>query len=303
MLVSSVWAESQETRLVWITMLLLADSDGVVWGAVPGLAKQAGVSLEGCREALRILGEPDPDSRTQAFEGRRIITIEGGWRLVNAVKYRDMQPDGGMKDLSAIRAEAGRKGAEVRWGRDGKMANDSKPSQNMLEGEGDVERENRLTPSTTARERPANPLVSRDEMIAKGHRLITTIAKLEDLDPTEVLRKASRYKGTTSVRLDTMSDDWLAHTFGDLAGWERRLTGKKEPEKPKHDEKPFVNPKAQARQDAANAMIAGGLKHGRTLVGEGTHETHGEPQGPGPHAGDDGSTRRRLPGTTGEPDR
>jgi hypothetical protein len=31
---------------------------------------------------------PDPDSRTEDYEGRRIEVVDGGWRLINHAKYR-----------------------------------------------------------------------------------------------------------------------------------------------------------------------------------------------------------------------
>jgi hypothetical protein len=36
---------------------------------------------------------PDPDSRTKTDKGRRIEEIDGGWRLINYVKYRELQDD------------------------------------------------------------------------------------------------------------------------------------------------------------------------------------------------------------------
>lgn len=91
---STVWCADTETKLIWITMLLLADSEGVVWGAVPGIARQAGVSLQAARRALEYLTSEDPDSRTKAEGGRRLLVIDGGWKIINAQKYREMQTDG-----------------------------------------------------------------------------------------------------------------------------------------------------------------------------------------------------------------
>jgi len=88
LLTSTVWLESAETRLVWITMLALADRDGLVEASVPGLAKLAGVSREACDEALRVFSSPDPDSRSKREEGRRIVAVDGGWLLVNHLDYR-----------------------------------------------------------------------------------------------------------------------------------------------------------------------------------------------------------------------
>lgn len=88
---STIWLESLPTRVVWITMLAMADGDGVVAASVPGLARRAGVTRPECEAALEILTEPDPDSKTPDHEGRRIEKIEGGWVILNHRKYREMR--------------------------------------------------------------------------------------------------------------------------------------------------------------------------------------------------------------------
>ena len=87
---STVWMEDDQTRLVWITMLALADKNGEVQGSVPGLARIAAVPVDACRAALTLFLSPDPDSRTKDDEGRRIEEIDGGWLLLNHAKYRKM---------------------------------------------------------------------------------------------------------------------------------------------------------------------------------------------------------------------
>jgi hypothetical protein len=86
---STVWMESPPVKVVWITLLAMADRDGVVEASVPGLAKRAGVDRAHCEQALSVFSAPDPDSRTTAFEGRRIEAVEGGWRLLNHAVYRE----------------------------------------------------------------------------------------------------------------------------------------------------------------------------------------------------------------------
>ncbi len=88
---STVWGESHATRIVWITMLAMADGSGHIWAAVPGLASRARVTLEECEHALQRFMEPDRYSRTNEHEGRRIEAVDGGWRLLNHAKYRAMR--------------------------------------------------------------------------------------------------------------------------------------------------------------------------------------------------------------------
>lgn len=88
-LASSIWSEADATRIVWVTLLVMADRDGVVEASLPGLAHMARVSVEDCAEALRVLSSPDPHSRTEDAEGRRVEAISGGFRLINYELYRD----------------------------------------------------------------------------------------------------------------------------------------------------------------------------------------------------------------------
>ncbi len=88
-LLSTVWREPNHVRLVWITMLALCDANGRVEASIPGLADAARVSIGECEDALRRFQQPDPYSRTKDHEGRRIVNISGGWRLLNYKKYRD----------------------------------------------------------------------------------------------------------------------------------------------------------------------------------------------------------------------
>lgn len=87
---STVWREEMHVKVTWITMLAMADEQGYVWASIPGLADAARVSLPQCEEALARFQQPDPYSRTQDHEGRRIEVVEGGWRLLNYGKYREL---------------------------------------------------------------------------------------------------------------------------------------------------------------------------------------------------------------------
>jgi hypothetical protein len=67
----------------------MCDRNGIIEGAIPGIANAAVVTLEECRQAIAILLAPDPDSRTKEFEGRRLEEIDGGWRILNHQKHKD----------------------------------------------------------------------------------------------------------------------------------------------------------------------------------------------------------------------
>ena len=84
---SSVWEQDDATRIVWLTLMVMADKHGEVTGNVHSLARVAKVSTEACERALDLFLNPDPGSRTETCEGRRLQTVEGGWALVNHDTY------------------------------------------------------------------------------------------------------------------------------------------------------------------------------------------------------------------------
>jgi hypothetical protein len=85
---SSIMALPVATRWVWSFMLSQANGQGVVEGSVSGLAIAAHVSLEECQAAIDTLLAPDQYSRTKDLEGRRLVEVDGGWRIVSYAKWR-----------------------------------------------------------------------------------------------------------------------------------------------------------------------------------------------------------------------
>lgn len=145
---STIWCESDSTRVVWITMLAMADKDGEVLASIPGLAKRANVSLDQCQVALERFQQPDEFSRTPEYEGRRIAPVEGGWMLLNHHKYRDLMD-------SEAEKERKRKWWEEHRGKGAKLA---PPSENSQELDELAQASTTTTPATPA-VKTLNPLV------------------------------------------------------------------------------------------------------------------------------------------------
>ena len=100
---STIWREDNKTRIVWVTMLAMADSRGEVHASVPGLADAARVDLDDCVEALDKLKAPDEWSRSKEYEGRRVEEIDGGWLLLNHARYKKKLSDDDKKEQNRIR--------------------------------------------------------------------------------------------------------------------------------------------------------------------------------------------------------
>jgi len=136
---SSIWQEDNVTRIVWITMLALADAQGKVDAAVPGLASAARIDLDECERALTILLNPDKYSRTKDFEGRRIEVCDGGWIILNYTKYREQRdPDVRRKQTrEAVRRHRARKNGQCKQ-------NVSKCKPQKAQAEAEAEKRKRL---------------------------------------------------------------------------------------------------------------------------------------------------------------
>jgi hypothetical protein len=88
---STIWASEDWMLRVWIAILVLKDRNHVVRMSVVGLANIARVTVEQCKEALQKFQEPEKDSTSQEYEGRRIEALAaGGWKVLNGEKYRMM---------------------------------------------------------------------------------------------------------------------------------------------------------------------------------------------------------------------
>lgn len=111
---STIWREEPHVKVVWITMLAMADRTGVVQASVPGLADRAKVTLGQCVEALDRLKAPDEWSRTKEYHGRRIEEIDGGWLVLNYEKHRSGKDMDEERDAARVRAKVYRQNQRAR---------------------------------------------------------------------------------------------------------------------------------------------------------------------------------------------
>jgi hypothetical protein len=111
---STLWIE-RDLREIFITALLMAEPRefrepirqievgrleftdfeappgwyGFVPAASLGIINRAGVEREAGISALQKLGDPEIESRSTDFGGRRMIRTDGGFVILNFMKYRD----------------------------------------------------------------------------------------------------------------------------------------------------------------------------------------------------------------------
>lgn len=103
---SSIWDESSDTRVVWFTLLLMADFEGNVISTISGIARAANLPIEAVQAALDKFQRPDPASTTDDDNGKRIESVgPNRWVLPNYSHYRAMATAEDERAASAVRSK------------------------------------------------------------------------------------------------------------------------------------------------------------------------------------------------------
>lgn len=231
---SSVWAEAAHIKLVWITLLILCDTEGYVGASVPGVASAAGVTVEQAHEALERFQQPDPYSRTKAGEGRRLEPADRGWRVLNFLDHIDR--------LSAEKRKARERVRRWRERNPPKRDVTLETPGNVTVRTGTSEQGigNRDTSSLRSSvERPTvaprNPLVrDRPKLEVELLRLVGREAEITDRDGAEIMAEVTGYEGAKRTKLNpaTMTDDRLLNSVLDARTRVKNLEAKREGHKP-----------------------------------------------------------------------
>lgn len=78
---------------VWLALLAMADRNGWIDRTPQAIASDIGIQVGELIVCIDEFMQPDPMSRTQECDGRRLVLIDEarpwGWRLVNHGKYRE----------------------------------------------------------------------------------------------------------------------------------------------------------------------------------------------------------------------
>lgn len=146
---STIWSEPNEVRILWITMLAMADKYGDVNASVPGLARMAGITTEQAQDGLTRFLSPDQYSRTPDNEGRRISEIKGGWHLLNHGHYRALMSAEERKEYNRVKQAERR--AKISYDKcqnlsknvndESMTVNDNKQNTHITEAEADTKAE------------------------------------------------------------------------------------------------------------------------------------------------------------------
>lgn len=109
------------TAVVWASLLPLVDAKGEIDLSYEAIAGRTGWPMDLLRAGINDLMQPDPDSRSDAEEGRRLVLLDPsklwGWRVVNVQKYRERSRDQN-RVADGSHAEKMRRWREAKNGRD-----------------------------------------------------------------------------------------------------------------------------------------------------------------------------------------
>lgn len=90
-------AENYQHRHIFMDLLVLADSDGVIDMTPEAIARRTNVPVKTVKDALAALSAPDPASRTPQEDGRRLLPLDPnrawGWQIVNYHHYRKIRDE------------------------------------------------------------------------------------------------------------------------------------------------------------------------------------------------------------------
>lgn len=219
---SSVWSYDLETRIVWITLLAMADPKGVVHAAVPGIARRANVSIEATQKALNVFQEPDPYSRSTSYDGCRVAQDGRDWLILNWDEHRQRQ-------IAEDEKERKRKWWNENRGKNSKENSElAEPSGGLAEtssSEAELEVELEAEKEKTSKkEKPPKPSPDYSgpfSLFWDQWRRITNKAtgKAESFQRWEKIRKAGKLPPSDELSAHLVRQDLERKARSDSGGW------------------------------------------------------------------------------------
>jgi hypothetical protein len=245
---STLWVE-RECREVFITALLMAEPreftepmevyevrslDLTGWSVPPGwygfvdaagvgIVRRALVDPDAGLAALEKLGSVEPESRSKDFDGRRLVRVNGGYVVLNFMKYRDRDY------TAAVRAQRYRDRKKITLA-NGASHRDVTPShRDITQAEAEAEAENTLEATPLVIEgKPRRPVCPTSKLIELYHKHLPMLPHVEVLSDGRKRALAARWRQVLSdpeIKTAEQAVEWFEWYFS-RAATSKFLTGK-----------------------------------------------------------------------------
>jgi len=89
---SSIMGEDDSVFRAWIILLATCKEDGISRISEVFLCSIMKKDLNEIQRCLKVLESPDSNSRSKNDDGKRIIRIDGGFKIINYQRYRENTP-------------------------------------------------------------------------------------------------------------------------------------------------------------------------------------------------------------------
>src|SRR5580765_4804640 len=173
---SSLWTEPDHIRILFITLLAIADWEGYVYGSRNGLIRLANLDPDDCAQTdpFQALLDPDKDSsdllRNPENEGRRIEAVPGGFKILNFLYYRGLRHDDDRREQNREAQQRFRsKRASAKVSQHKPASAEVIQGKPISEAEAEAERVNTSSGNTLPVNKSTNPPYSRsNERILLG---------------------------------------------------------------------------------------------------------------------------------------
>lgn len=231
---STIWSEPHDVRVTWITLLAVTDAAGIVRMAIPALAKLVDVPVERMEQILELLHAPDKYSRTKDNDGRRLETVDGGWRILNYSKYREglKQPDVTAAERKRRQRERGKSQENVTARHGGSVTVTASHAYAEAEAEAEANKEDSFEPASGSSKQPPADSLMRFQVSGKPPEWHLTQSKLDEwqslygkqLDVIHECRKARQWmidnpsRRKTARGMSAFLNRWLDRAANNTRG-------------------------------------------------------------------------------------
>lgn len=183
---STLWVLPDDVLRVWIWLLSQADANGVVRTAAPALALVCMKSVDRIREIMLLLESPDPDSRSDVEEGRRLLKIPGGWQIINYRAYRERVAADEKRENDRIRIAEKRAAARETSPRVAGCSEVSQPVAEVAQAEAEAEAEKRKDQGAspygdTLPAEPKSDPIPYLRIVTEFNRIMVNLPKVRDI--------------------------------------------------------------------------------------------------------------------------